>query len=203
MSPHDDDHHQDQRPPSPLDFLRALTKPAQSRDVKIAEDRSDAGAGIIHPTGADDDKPSDRRPTAAPTNYDPNPSGRPDDPLSVKMIPDVLKVKPEGHVPTREVPADTWTLQVLSLTADRVQMIAPENVDRVSVEIFNTDGAGGIILLGDDPDVLLASTPPGRYFPLTQGSSVIFHHTAAIFARSYTGTVAGVLSTELRQSDRT
>ncbi len=149
------------------------------------------------PTGADDDKPSDRRPTAAPTSIDTaGPSGLPADPLNVK-VREVVKVKAEGHVPTREVPADTWTLQVVSLTADRAVCIAPANPDRLKVRIANLDGGGGVVVLGTDPDVLTASTPPGAFWPLGLGGSAEYEHTAAIYARSYTGTVQAAISTEL------
>lgn len=206
MSIHDDDDQQ-QKPATVPGLglgalLRSLTTPHQSTEVKVAEDRSDAGAGIIHPTGADDDKPSDRRPTATPTNYDPNPSGRPDDPVSVK-VPAIVRVKAEGHVPTREVPPDTWTLQTLTITADRVVCVAPANVDRVSVELINIDGAGGVIFVGNDPDVLGASSPPAAFLPLTNGSPLRFGHTESIYAVALSGTPAVCISTELRQSERT
>lgn len=203
MNDHQDQDHDDKRPSLGAALLDSLIGPRRPAEVTVAEDRSDAGAGIIHPTGADDDKPSDRRPTATPTSIDTaGPSGLPADPLNVK-VREVVRVKPEGHVPTREVPPETWTLRVIGLTADRPVMIAPANPERVRLLIASLDSATGVaILLAPDPEPL-TYTPPGTYWPLVAGQTLELHHTAAVYARTYTGTCDVAVSTELRESERT
>lgn len=167
-------------------------------EVKVLEERSDAGAGIIHPTGADDDAPMDRRPTAAPTSIDTaGPTGRPGDPLAVKTV-DVVRVAHEGRVATREQQAETFVVQRITVN-DEPQRISGANPHRTSITLMEL--SGNSVFIAPTRELCTLSTA----FPISGSlNPITWHHTDEVWCISATvGTPRTVaVLAEYRQLDR-